>query len=177
MKKLAMVFAAMLILVGCGGGGEETTAAAGGEAAGETTAAAQAGGSSSDAYVFQSGDVTIAMNAEAAAIVEALGEYDDYFESESCAFDGLDKEYTYGSFILRTYPLEDVDYVSSVEIRDDLVSTPEGISIGSSAEDVVEAYGEPAEEGTYSYTKGDCTLLFLVTDGAVSSIQYTAITE
>ena len=171
MKKLAVLFAAMLILVGCGGGGGESSAASG---SGDTTAAA---GGSSDAYVFQSGDVTIAMNAKAAPIVEALGEYDDYFESESCAFDGLDKQYTYGSFILKTYPLEDVDYVSSVEIRDDLASTPEGVSIGSPAEDVVEAYGEPAEEGTYSYTKGDCTLLFLVQDGAVTSIQYTAITE
>ncbi len=176
MKKLAMLLAAMLVLVGCGGGGEDTTAAAG--AGGGETAAETAGeAAGSDAYVFQSGDVTIAMNAEAAPIVEALGEYDDYFESESCAFDGLDKQYTYGSFILKTYPLEDVDYVSSVEIRDDLVSTPEGISIGSTAEDVVAAYGEPAEEGTYSYTKGDCTLLLLVQDGAVTSIQYTAITE
>lgn len=171
MKKLVVFFVAMLILVGCGSGSGETTAAAGTN--GETEETEE----SSDAYVFQSGDVTIAMNAEAAPILEALGDYDDYFESQSCAFDGLDKQYTYGSFILNTYPMEDVDYVSSVELRDDLVSTPEGVAIGSAAEDVVEAYGEPEEEGVYSYTKGDCTLLFVVQGGAVTSIQYTAITE
>lgn len=171
MKKLAVFFVAMLILVGCGGGSNETAEPAG------TTGGTGTSGSDSGAYVFQTGDVTIAMNAEAAPILEALGEYDDYFESESCAFDGLDKEYTFGSFILKTYPIEEVDYVSSVELRDDLVSTPEGIAIGSAAEDVVEAYGEPSEEGIYSYTKGDCTLLFVVQDGVVTSIQYTAITE
>lgn len=177
MKKFAILFVAMLILVGCGGSDEKTTTAAGGNANTEAATNAAAPVASNDAYVFQSGDVAIAMNAEAAPILEKLGKEDSYFQSESCAFKGLDKEYTYGSFILKTYPMDDKDYVSSIEIKDDLISTPEGISIGSSAADVAKAYGEPATAGNYSYTKGDSTLMFVVKDDAVTSIQYTAITE
>ena len=69
------------------------------------------------------------MNEDASAVVEELGEADDYFESESCAFEGLDKVYTYPGFTLNTYPVDDKDYVLSVVFRDDTVSTDEGISI------------------------------------------------
>ena len=177
MKKFAILFVAMLILVGCGSSDDKTTAAAGTTGEAGTTAAAAANSGASDAFAFQSGDVTIAMNAEVAPILEKLGKEVEYFESESCAFKGLDKQYTYASFILKTYPIDGKDYVSSIEIKDDLVSTPEGISIGSSAADVTKAYGEPVTAGNYSYTKGDSTLIFVIKDDAVTSIQYTAITK
>ena len=54
------------------------------------------GGSSSEpGFTYTNGSVTIEMNSDAAAVVEKLGEPLDYFESESCAFEGLDKVYTY----------------------------------------------------------------------------------
>ena len=46
-------------------------------------------------YAYQSGDVKIAIDADAAPILAALGEWRDYSESASCAFTGLDKVYTY----------------------------------------------------------------------------------
>ena len=114
--------------------------------------------------------------AEFLELVEKLGSY-SYFESASCAFNGLDKQYDYGSFVLTTYPIDEVDYVNSVELKDDLVKTAEGVAIGASEEDVKAAYGEPATAGDYSYTKGDSKLLFVVKDGKVSSIQYIAVTK
>ena len=41
-----------------------------------------------------------------------------YFEAPSCAFDGIDKTYTYAGFELLTYPKDDKDYVSSVVLKD-----------------------------------------------------------
>lgn len=130
-------------------------------------------------FLFRSGDVTIGMNEDVAFALSSLGEYSNYAESPSCAFKGLDKIYSYGGFDLYTYPIESTDYVNSIYFVDDSVSTPEGIRLGSTVEDMLAAYGEDYEEeyGVYTYTKDKSTLSFIVTDGVIESIEYVAITE
>lgn len=131
-----------------------------------------------DGFTFESNGVKIAMNEKATPILDKLGKANKTFESKSCAFDGMDKEYTYNGFVLKTYPDKDVDYVASITLFDDTVETLEGISIGDSKDDVIKAYGECKESKTVcEYKKGDMKLLFLITDDVVSSIQYVAITE
>lgn len=147
-----------------------------GQAQGQAQAVSGGAGSAVGGFEFTKSGVTVAMNAPAADLVEKLGSY-SYFESASCAFNGLDKQYDYGSFVLTTYPIDEVDYVNSVELKDDLVKTAEGVAIGASEDDVKSAYGDPAAAGDYSYTKGDSKLLFVVKDGKVSSIQYIAVTK
>lgn len=119
------------------------------------------------------------MNADASKVVEELGDPDDYFESESCAFEGLDKVYTYPGFHLNTYPVEDKDYVLSVDFMDDTVETDEGISIGSTKDEVTEAYGEPAKETSSSlvYEKGDTEMTIGLDGDSVSSLEISAVTE
>ena len=129
-------------------------------------------------FVFKSGSTTIAMNVEAAPILKSLGEYKSSYEAPSCAFDGMDKIYTYNGFELLTYTVKDVDYVSGVVIRDDTVETPEGITIGSKPEDVKKAYGEFEKDATSAnYYTDNCRLLIIFTDGVVSSVQYIAIEQ
>lgn len=126
------------------------------------------------AFVYQG--TTIAVNAPAEPILAALGEPKSYTEETSCAFDGLDKTYFYGSFYLQTYPAEDGERVFCLWLVDDAVSTPEGIYIGSTEQQVKDAYGEDSLDGTTCVvTRGDCKLTLILTDGAVSSIQYDAI--
>ena len=179
MKKLAVLLAAAMLMAGCGGSSAETTAAAT-SAAAEAQATAAAGeqqAAASDGYVFTVDGTTIAMNAEVAPILEKLGKEKNYFESASCAFEGLDKEYTYNGFVLKTYPLNDVDYVASITLQDDTVATPEGIAIGSELADVTAAYGDSSSDTKCEYVKGDSQLLILLENGVVTSIQYVAITE
>lgn len=128
-------------------------------------------------YVFTYNGVAIMMDAEATDIVAALGEPKSYTEETSCAFDGLDKTYYYGSFYLTTYPMDGKDYVYSVWFADDNVATAEGIRIGATQAQVEAAYGAAAYNGSNAYvmTKGDSTLTVIITDGAVSSIQYEII--
>ena len=83
-------------------------------------------------YVFELKDTKIEMNAKMEELTSKLGKEDAYFESNSCAFQGMDKVYAYGSVVISTYPLENVDYVYTIELKDDTVETPEGIYIGSS---------------------------------------------
>lgn len=186
-----VLMTAALTMAGCGSGsGTGSTAAAKTEAA-ETTAAessqaaettAEASESAKEAeitgFTFAAGDTVIAMNADVAPILEGLGEWENYAETTSCAFKGLDKTYSYPGFDLYTYPLNGKDNVNSVYFVDDTVSTPEGIHIGSTKEEMEAAYGTDYEEefGAYTYTKDKSKLQFLVTDGVIDSVEYTAIT-
>lgn len=130
-------------------------------------------------YTFTTKETKIAMNQEASAILSALGDPVSYTEEASCAFEGLDKTYYYGGFYLTTYPENDKDYVYTLWFADDSVSTEEGICIGSTKEEVEKAYGAEGFNGenSYTYTKGASKLVIILTDDAVSSIQYEAIVE
>lgn len=137
------------------------------------------GTSETSVYTYEINGVSVAMNENMEPLVEKLGEADNYFESESCAFQGMDKVYTYGSVKITTYPKDDKDYVYTIELLDDTVSTPEGISIGSSKSDVEEKYGKASDETdtSYIYKKGDSQLSFIFDGDDVSSIVYNAITD
>lgn len=127
-------------------------------------------------YVLTYLGCPLPMNADFAPLLAYLGEPANYFEAESCAFDGLDKTYTYDGVEIVTYPDGDVDRVSYVRILSDAVSTPEGITIGSTPEEVAAAYGD--DSGTqYNYEDGDCLFSVLFRDGAAISVEYTALTD
>jgi len=128
-------------------------------------------------FVFTYNGTDIAMNVPAADILSALGEPKSQTEEPSCAFDGMDKTFYFGSFYLATYPMTDGDYVYSVWLVDDSVATAEGIYIGSPEADVEKAYGAENYNGSNAYivTKGDSKLTVLIEGGVVSSIQYDAI--
>ena len=164
----------LALLAGCGG--NTNNGQTGGNASGSQS---QDGGDSQEtsAFVFTSDGVEIRMNAEADPIVEALGEPVSTFEAPSCAFQGTDYIYTYDGFQLNTYPLNDVNYVSSVVFTSDAVATAEGLEIGGTLEDMVAAYGEDYTEayGEYTYTRGDSQLAVLIEEGTITSIAYQAV--
>ena len=173
MKKLFVILlAAMMLFTACGSSETPATTTT---AAGTETKGADGQGE----FVFKAKGVEIAMNAEAAPIIEKLGGNPTYFESESCAFHGLDKQYDYGSYVIYTYPLNDVDYILSVELKDDTIEAEGGLCIGSSKDDVLKALGDPADqtEKMLSYNRGKSDLKFIMKDGVVSSIQYMAVTK
>ena len=125
-------------------------------------------------YTFAVGTTKIAIDADAAPILAALGQWRDYAESTSCAFEGLDKVYTYAGFEIQTYPMGEKDFVYMVILQDDTVATEKGIRIGSAKDAITAAYGTPDEETATALTyrgKG-MYLQFLLRDGAVTSIQY-----
>lgn len=172
MKKLivSMCLLATCVLVGCGGDNEKVI--------GNDNNSQQEGESGNTAtgtgYVFKSGDATVVIDAEAAPILEALGEASSYYESPSCAFGDLDKMYTYPGFELDTYSLNNTDYISAVIFFDDSVTTAEGVCIGDAASKVKEVYGEATSETStmLSYEKDQTKLCFIIQDGVVISIEY-----
>ena len=125
-------------------------------------------------YVFSYQGTEIAVDADFAPILETLGEPNTYFESESCAAQGIGKNYSYTDFEIETYPDGDVDRVLYVMLTSDAVSTAEGINLSSSKEDVIAAYGEPTKEvsGSLIYEMGDMKLKFLFSGDSMVSIEY-----
>ena len=132
-----------------------------------------------DNYVFSYKGTALMMDVEATDIVAALGTPKSYTEETSCAFEGLDKTYYYGSFYLSTYPMGDKDFVYSVWFADDSVATAEGIRIGSTQSQVESAYGTANYNGSNAFimTKGESKLTIILTDGEVSSVQYEIILD
>ncbi len=105
---------------------------------------------------------------------EILGDPTNYYESASCAFDGIDKIYTYGSVQITVSEYKDKgDCVYSIVLLDDANATPEGIYVGSNKSSVVSALGEGVDNGTsLIYTGGHTQLVLLIREDAVTSIQY-----
>lgn len=192
-KRMTFIMSALLILLsGCGNNSERViegdvqTIGQGSTQTdtqtGETTESASeqpedAGSdtvqTSEKGYVFQFNDISVVMDADAAPIVEKLGEPASYFEAASCAFEGLDKMYTYNGFEIDTYPDGDKDYVSSVILKDDSVATAEGIYIGDSLEKLQQTYGEAKESGgMYIYEKDGMKLCFILRDQDIIAIEY-----
>ena len=116
----------------------------------------------------------VKIDADMADVLAALGEPLKYFEAASCAFDGLDKTYTYAGYIVLTRPEGKKDFVNSIQLTDDSVQTPEGAYVGMTAEAVKTIYGNPSEESAtlISYTNGNATLNFVLKDAKVISIEY-----
>lgn len=185
-KVLAMTMAAALfLLAGCGDServidgnvvnvttgsqAEETT----GEQESVQPSRQQEQTAAARGYVFMTGGVTVEMDGDMAPVLGALGEPVSYFEAASCAFDGLDKIYTYNGFEIDSYPAGDTDLVSAVILKDDSAATVEGICIGDSLDKVLEVYGEGKQEnGMLTYEKDGMKLCFILQDDSVISIEY-----
>ena len=153
-----------------------TTAAAAGDS-GETAAPAadDASYKAGSNYVFAAKGQKISVNMPLSLFIDALGAPDDYFESESCAFQGLDKTYTYKDFVIYTYPQSEKDYVASIALKSDAVTTGEGAYIGMTPDEVKALYPTPSDESDKAlvYADGDAVLSFIIDGDQVSSITYT----
>ncbi len=84
-------------------------------------------------------------------VISALGEGYTYSEAMSCAYDGLDKVYSYESegADFSTRPDGDRDLVCEIYVYSGDWQTSKGIKIGSTADDVTAVYGEPSRSTNF----------------------------
>ncbi|MBO5342090.1 MAG: membrane lipoprotein lipid attachment site-containing protein [Lachnospiraceae bacterium] len=144
------------------------------DATGEGTPNVQTNNTSLDDFVFEFGGVTIAPDMNTKEFLDKLGEPLHYYEVKSCAFEGMDKIYTYRSFEVSTYPNGTEDLVSYIYFKDDTVTTQEGAYIGMSKADVIALYGSDYTEsaGMHVYESGGMELRFIFENDSVVSIEY-----
>jgi hypothetical protein len=79
-------------------------------------------------------------------IIAVFGDDFEYSEAISCLYEGLDKSFIYDIAQFYTYPARDGDYVNEIYTDSPEVTTSRGIRVGSTRDDVIAAYGDPAED-------------------------------
>lgn len=181
MKKYTSLFLAAfcaISLVACGSSSDSSDVKVIESDSADTAATSQGAdndsGKSVTGYVFTYNGIDMAVDTDAAPVIDALGEADSYFESPSCAGEGIGKLYTYSDFEIQTYPDGDKDLILYVMLRTDNVATAEGIDLSSGYDDVVAVYGTPSSEanGALTYEKDGMSLKFLFDGDDMISIEY-----
>lgn len=173
-KAAALLTAAIVCLVpvlaSCGGGGGEIVLT---DDSGDETDDVSGGVFS---FKIASG-ASVAPNDNLATFIAAAGQPVSYEESNSCAYIGLDKVYVYSGYTIYTYPVNGVDYLLQLKFTDDSVSTPEGISIGCTEEEVVSTYGRGFKKigDSIVYYRGATSLQFTLKSGVVNAVSYSAV--
>lgn len=130
---------------------------------------------SSNKYIFEYDGLTLAPDMNSQEFLNVLGEANHYYEVKSCAFEGLDKIYTYSSFEIYTYPNGSDDLISNIFLKDDTVTTKEGVYIGMSLDTAREKIGEEGvlESGVCTFDGGgDRLRLYVDGSNTITSIEY-----
>lgn len=145
------------------------------EASQSTLISEEEGNGEDDSYYYVYNNVTLKTNTNVEDVIKPINEEYEYFETNSCAYLGKDKVYTYVNFIISTYPQDGADFISSIEITSDAIPTVEGICVGDSMGKVKSIYGDNfVDSGTsLTYIKGESAISFIDDNGVVSSILYT----
>jgi len=174
MKKIiAILFAGLFALVfaACNNGGTPATTTS---SPTQPTPGTDVDPGAREIY-FSPNGVRMEMGAAPAPVLEALGEPKVTLECPSCALNAKDVDYTYPGFKLTvTYPEQGDDYITSIKLSDDTYTTPGGVTIGSTFEEVTAAYGtaDKEETGFYYYIQDKSTLKITITNDQVAQILY-----
>ncbi len=117
----------------------------------------------------------ITLGAKADAIIDALGEPQERREIGDCGGLGAQVRYSYPS--IEVYVLEsktEGNIIDQITLRDDLVSTPEGVCIGESTDKLMGALGEHTtkDDRAYEYVKGSFVLRIGYENGVITEIDY-----
>lgn len=125
-------------------------------------------------YLFSYNGTKIFVDSDMKPVFEALGEPQSYFESPSCAAEGIGKIYTYADFQIETYPDGEKDLILCITLKTDNVSTAEKIDLSMDKEKIIEVYGSDYDETDIAmiYKKDGMKLSFIFEGDSLTSIQY-----
>lgn len=131
---------------------------------------------------YVSGDVKFGIMDPAEQVLEALGEPQDTFESDSCAYQGKDMFYYYDGFEVMVNDVDGAERITGITLADDTVSNPQGVKIGMDMTEALALMGDPDYAASIQVTQsGDVykfvcgsTMLRLKAgdDGAVAAAEY-----
>lgn len=125
-------------------------------------------------YSFEVKGLNITMGEIAENFLTKTGTPKEQYSAPSCAFDGNDTVYDFGSYQITTYLTNGKEIFTGVYLLDDTVSTKEGIKIGSKLSEMLSVYGDEYQEsyGAYTYSFGLTDLSFVVINDVITSISY-----
>lgn len=186
MKKLFSVLLALTLLVSlaaCGGTAEapEVNNDPGSNAAPQQTQAPEVpqqtqapeqAAVNNVVYSFTAGDVTLTPGT--AFDAAALPEPEMVYQVPSCAFEGTDNVYGYGTFEVTAFEEGNGEFIYSVYLLDPNQPTAEGLALGDDASKITQLYGEnyALDDNQYTYFGKGTQLVIIVNGDFVASIEY-----
>ena len=175
-----MAASSVCALAGCGtektssaSGAAATTAAA---TAADTSGAASASSVSAEDTLFSYNGVTVELDGDAQAAIDALGEPISTSSQATChGTEGDDKTFVYDGFSINTYPRDGQDRVLEIVVNSADVPTTKGVKVGDGIDAVKAAYGDGYREvgAYYAYeTEDGKSIQFMINNDAVTEIDY-----
>lgn len=179
MKRLIAILLAMLMLAaltGCGGetSNETTAPDAVTEAPSQTEAPAEeteAPAEETEAPAAMDGDFCFTYEGVALIPNEAfdaskLPAATSVYTVPSCALEGTDNVYNYGTFEVTAFNDGSGEFIYSIVLIDPNITTDEGLALGDNVSRVIELYGENyQEDGTAMVYYGTNTVLSIIVQG------------
>ena len=163
MKKILALCIALLLVF--------SLAACGGDNDGDD--ANNGGSSNAKEYTFTYNGVKISVGVDAKPILAKLGNPEGEV-GEACGTDEKDVIYSLSGIELETHVKGDDEVIRQIKIINDSKSTDKGITVGSSKDEVIKAYGKSYKEGSTGalrYEGGSSEIEFhFSSSGNVSSI-------
>ena len=118
----------------------------------------------------------IALDAPAAPVLEALGAPFGYGEQRGTSRKGVEKTYRFSGLDVRTYQGKDGERILNLLITDDSLETPQGISVGDTAAQVRQCFGQDAIQGNRCTIQTESQrMVLLLENNRVTSIQYSLL--
>ena len=115
----------------------------------------------------------VEVGVDAKTVISKLGEH-TCVDGEACGTDEKDVIYTFSGMEIETHVNKDGEIVRKIEIINDSLKTDKGITIGSTRDEVIAAYGKNYTEGTGGALRyeGDASAIefYFGTAGNVSNI-------
>lgn len=113
----------------------------------------------------------ITLGAPAAPVLEALGTPFGYAETKSLRSPGVDRTYHFPDLELMTTPGKDGEQIAAIQINGENIQTPYGITIGTSARDVLACCGlEVPSSGRCSLKDSQETMTLTMKNNSVAEI-------
>lgn len=136
MKKItALVLAMLMTLALCACGGDDAPS---GAETGKDDYSPDYG----ELY-YVSGEVKFGIMDPAEEVLDALGEPQGTFESDSCAYQGKDMFYYYDGFEVMVNDVDGTLRITGITLADDTVSNPQGVKIGMDMDEALSLMGAP----------------------------------
>ncbi len=125
-------------------------------------------------YHFRAGEARISVGDDLDRAVKALGEYNSFKSTPSCASDGFDELYVYNGFRITGRRSAGRCLITKIELTNDLIKTAEGVGIGEVEEKIAAVYGKGSSSSphTVEYVGDNCRLQFSIKEGRVAAIKY-----
>ncbi len=176
---LILALVMVLCLCACGGSGNADAEIIGGGAQGGSVDMGEAPDNTQKedtadegvySFTFEGVELIPGEKFDASALPEAQ----NVFTVPSCALEGTDNVYSYGTIEVTAYDEGNGEHIYSVYIVDANITTNEGLALGDSKDKVIELYGENFTDnnGEYTYKKGNTLLVIVFQNDTVLSIDF-----